>query len=129
MPGLGGLAQRLLRLGVSQTLWAGTEQSDASAQIGGAAPEVPRPGTGQPPSHAQAGIWMFPQAGSPTVTACRDRLRETPSLQSHHQLPAQLPSCTEPSATIVLFRPAKSSLGERYYLHSHRRGLALSVHR
>ena len=41
MPGLGGLAQRLLRLGVSQTLWAGTEQSDASAQIGGAAPEVP----------------------------------------------------------------------------------------
>lgn len=57
-----------------------------------------------PPSHVEAGIWMFPQAGSPTVTACRDRLRETPSLQSHHQLPAQLPSCTEPSATKVLFR-------------------------
>lgn len=39
--GLGGLAQRLLRLGVPQTLWAGTEQSDASAETGGAAPEVP----------------------------------------------------------------------------------------
>lgn len=54
---------------------------------------------------------MFPQAGSPTVTACRDRLGETPSLQSHRQLPAQLPSCTEPSATKVLFQPDKSSLG------------------
>lgn len=82
-----------------------------------------------PPSHVEAGIWMFPQAGSPTVAACRDRLCEMPGLQSHHQLPTQLPSCTEPSATKVLFRPAKSSLGERYYLHSHRRGLALSVHR
>ena len=39
--------------------------------------------------NAQAGIWMFAQAGSPTVAACRDRLGETPSLQSHHQLPAQ----------------------------------------
>ena len=41
MRGLGGLAQRLLRLGVPQTLWAGTEQSDASAEACGAAPEVP----------------------------------------------------------------------------------------
>ena len=41
MLGPGDLAQRLLRLGVPQTLWAGTEQSDASAETGGAAPEVP----------------------------------------------------------------------------------------
>lgn len=110
-PGPGDLTQRPPWPGAPQPLCAGAEQSDASAQIGGAAPEVPRPGTGQPLSYAQAGIGMFPQVGSPTVTACRDRLGETPSLQSHRQLPAQLPSCTEPSATKVLFQPGKSSLG------------------
>ena len=50
--------------------------------------------------------WDVP---APTVTACRDRLGETPSLQSHRQLPAQLPSCTEPSATKVLFQPSPGS--------------------
>lgn len=116
MPGPGDLTQRLLWLGATQPLCAGVEESGTSAEMGGTAPELSRPGQSLPP--APAGIWMFPQAGSPTVAACRDRLCEMPGLQSHHQLPTQLPSCTEPSATKVLFRPAKSSLGERYYLHS-----------
>ena len=89
MPGPGDLTQRLLWLGATQPLCAGAEESGTSAEMGGTAPELSCPGQSLPP--APAGIQLFPQACPPAVTACRDRLRETPSLQSHHQLPAQLP--------------------------------------
>ena len=91
MPGPEDLTQRLLWPGAPQPLFAGAEESGASAEIDGTAPKRSRPGPGQSLPPAQAGIRLSPQACPPADAACGDRLCEMPGLQSHHQLPAQPP--------------------------------------
>ena len=127
MPGPEDLTQRLLWPGAPQPLFAGAEESGASAEIDGTAPKRSRPGPGQSLSPAQAGIRLFPQACPPADAVCEDRLCEMRGQQSHHQLPAQPPLAPQSKGTSFFEQPNQA--WGRYYLHSDRRGWALSGHR
>lgn len=128
MPTAGNLSERVLRLAAGWEKRPENGQSGPAPGTGAPAREIPCPGAGQPVPHAQARLSLFPGEGAPADEGRRHPLPAKEGLQSHHQLPPQLPHRAKPAPTPVHFQPPQPSLGGRHHLHPHRGRLAVFSH-